>query len=279
MKTIRMTLLLAVLIFATSSYAGRPKVGLALGGGGAKGAAEIGVLKVIEKVGIKIDYIAGTSIGSIIGGLYSSGYSSKEIEKLFLSQEWQDILEGQLIETKLKSLLSKKGVEKFSDTRIPFKCVAAENESFKEVILSNGLVYKAIRASMSVPLIYEPVKWGNKNLVDGGVINNLPVDVVRNMGADIVIAIDLQQGNEFIPGISLKQLFGIDGLADWFSSRPDVRRRSENVKDADVYINPRLQDFTAASFSQGECEIMLKIGEEKAMDMWDELMEIKNRQR
>lgn len=279
MKTIRITLLLAILIFATSSNAGRPKVGLALGGGGAKGAAEIGVLKVIEKVGIKIDYIAGTSIGSIVGGLYSSGYSSKEIEKLFLSQEWQDILEGQLIEAKLKTLLSKKGVEKFSDTRIPFKCVAAEDESFEEVILSNGLLYKAIRASMSVPLIYEPVKWGNKNLVDGGVINNLPVDVVRNMGADIVIAIDLQQGNEFILGISLKQLLGIEGLADWFSSRPDVRRRSENVKDADVYINPRLQDFSAASFSQGDCELMLKLGEEKAMDMWDELMEIKNRQR
>lgn len=274
MKFIRFYFLFAIFFAAMTIGVSQPKVGLALGGGGAKGAATIGVLKVIESAGIKVDYIAGTSIGAIVGGLYASGYSSRELELLFLSQEWQDVLEGHRIEAKLRTLLANRGVEQFKDTKIQFRCVAAEENSFDEVILSSGCLYKAIRASMSVPEIYEPVKWGNKYLVDGGVINNLPVDVVRDMGADIVIAIDLQQKGGFDFGFSS----GIGGLVDWALSRPDIERRSQNIKDADVHIQPRLPDFTAASFGHDNCQLMLQFGEEKAREHWDELIEIKNRQ-
>lgn len=118
-KAIRLYSLLCMFFVAMPFCASQPKVGLALGGGGAKGAATIGVLEVIEDAGIKIDYIAGTSIGAIIGGLYASGYSLKELKLLFLSQEWQDLLEGYRIEAKLKSLLSNRRVEQFRDTKIP----------------------------------------------------------------------------------------------------------------------------------------------------------------
>lgn len=273
-KAIRLYSLLCIFFVAMPFCASQPKVGLALGGGGAKGAATIGVLEVIEDAGIKIDYIAGTSIGAIIGGLYASGYSLKELKLLFLSQEWQDLLEGYRIEAKLKSLLSNRRVEQFRDTKIPFRCVTAEENTFEEVILSSGILYKAILASMSVPEMYEPVKWGNKYLVDGGVINNLPVDVVRNMGADIVIAIDLQQNGGFNIGTSL----GLGGLAGWFLSRPDFKRYSQNIKDADICIHPRLPNFTAASFGRNNCQKMLRLGRDKAKEHWDELIEIKNRQ-
>ena len=272
-KAIRLYSLLCMFFVAMPFCASQPKVGLALGGGGAKGAAIIGVLEVIEETGIKIDYIAGTSIGAIIGGLYASGYSIKEL--LFLSQEWQELLEGYRIEAKLKSLLSNRRVEQFRDTKIPFRCVTAEENTFEEVILSNGTLYKGILASMSVPEIYEPVKWGNKYLVDGGVINNLPVDVVRNMGADIVIAIDLQQNGGFNIGTSL----GLGGLAGWALSRPDLKRYSQNIKDADIYIHPRLSSFSAANFGRNNSQKMLRLGRDKAKEHWDELMEIKNRQR
>ena len=267
--------LIVILFWEVSTAFSQPKVGLALGGGGARGAAMIGVLKVIDSVGIKVDYIAGTSIGAIIGGLYASGYSTKELEKLFLSQEWQDILAGHKVEAKLRELLKDKGAETFSDTKIPFRCVAAEENTFEEVVLSSGSLYKAIRASMSVPEIYEPVKWGNIYLVDGGIINNLPVDVTRAMGADLVIAVDLQQKG----GIDFGVTTGVGGLVDWALTRPDKKRRAQNIKDADVYIQPKLSGFTAASFGRNKCQQMLLLGVEKAMEHWDELMEIKNRQR
>lgn len=272
--TLRLCFILSFLIMATPISANRPKVGLALGGGGAKGAATIGVLKVIEFAGVKVDYIAGTSIGAIIGGLYASGYTPAELETLFVSQEWQDIVEGHRVEAKLKYLLAKYGVDQFEDTRIPFRCVAAEENSFEEVVLSKGPLYKAILASMSVPEIYEPVKWENMYLVDGGVINNLPVDVVKDMGADIVIAVDLQQKSSIEFGITL----GIGGLVDWALNRPDQKKRVQNIKDADVYIHPQLPNYSAFSFSHDDCKQMIQFGERAALEHFDELLEIKNRQ-
>lgn len=274
MKNFRYFLLLVILLATMPIFAGRPKVGLALGGGGAKGAATIGVLKVIEAAGIKVDYISGTSIGAIVGGLYAAGYSASELETLFLSQGWLDVVEGHRVEATLKTLLEDRGVVQFRDTKIPFRCVAAEENTFEEVVLSSGTLYKAIRASMSVPEIYEPVKWGSMYLVDGGVVNNLPVDVVRDMGADIVIAVDLQQKGSIGLGLSTK-----GGVFGWSFKRPDVKRHTQSVKDADVYIHPNLKRFTAANFGHRDCQQMLNLGEEEARRHWDELIEIRNRQR
>ena len=259
------------LCFSSLSLA-RPKVGLVLGGGGAKGAATIGALKVIEKAGIKVDYIAGTSIGAIIGGLYASGYTVNELETLFLSQEWQDILEGHRVDAKLESLLTNRGKRTFSDTNIPFRCVATEMPMVEEVVLSSGKLSKAIRASMSIPELYEPVTWGNKELVDGGMVNNLPVDVVKQMGANIVIAIDLSQKEGYSLGLGL----GVGGLVDWALSRPDVSRYQINLEDVNVHIHPELPDFTALSFGHDNCELMMKLGEQEAQAHWSELTRIKN---
>ena len=274
MKSFRYYVILAILLAVLPMYAGRPKVGLALGGGGAKGAATIGVLKVIESAGVRVDYVAGTSIGAIVGGLYAAGYYPDEMEEMFLSLDWQDVAQGHKVEALLKTLLDNVGVEQFSDTFIPFRCVAAEENTYEEVVLSSGVLYKAIRASMSVPEIYEPVRWGTMYLVDGGVANNLPVDVLREMGADIVIAVDLQQEPGF--GIRIQSKGG--GVASWLLSRPDRERRKQNIKDADVYIHPDLYAFSAFNFGYRDCKMMLQLGEDEAMDHWDELIEIKNRQ-
>ena len=275
LNSIKYAVLQIVCLICLSSFAAPPKVGLALGGGGAKGAATIGALKIIEQAGIKVDYIAGTSIGAIIGGLYASGYTVAEMETLFLSQDWQDVLEGHRVDAKLNQLFADHNVSTFQDTTIPFRCVAAEQKTMKEVVLSAGPLPKAIRASMSIPKFYEPVKWGNIYLVDGGVINNLPVDVVKDMGADIVIAIDLEQGRSYsLAGFSFK----IGGLADWILARPDIPKRMENIKITDVHIHPRLPDFTAMSFGHDNCELMMQLGEKEAKDHWEELVEIKNRQ-
>lgn len=252
----------------------RPKVGLVLGGGGAKGAATIGALKVIERANIKIDYIAGTSIGAVIGGLYASGYSVDELETLFLSQDWQDILEGHRIDAKLESLLKKRGKRFFNDTNIPFRCVATEMPVLEEVVLSTGILSKAIRASMSIPELYEPVDWDGKSLVDGGMVNNLPVDVVKQMGANLVIAIDLSQNEDTSLGFEL----GVGGILDWILSRPDINRYQINLEDVNVYIHPCLPDFTALSFGHDNCKLMMQLGEKEAQAHWDELKDIRNRQ-
>ena len=278
-------LLVSLLSFSVSSYAQLPdvshlrsqpkKIGLVLGGGGAKGAATVGALKVIERAGIRFDYIAGTSIGAIIGGLYASGYSVNELETLILSQEWEDVLQGHRVEALLKKLFTNRGISNFEDTRIPFKCVATQYWTLKEVDFGSGDIVRAIRASMSIPELYEPVTIDDVEYVDGGMVNNLPVDVVLEMGANRVIAIDLEQDDDTSLGLALGQ----GGLVDWVLSRPDVSRYRINLEDVDIHIHPYLPDFTAMSFGRGNCEYMMQLGEKEAQDHWDELLNIKRLQK
>ena len=212
-----MVLCLALMMPA---LADRPKIGLALGGGGAKGAAEVGVLKVLEEAGIHVDYIVGTSIGSIVGGLYAAGYTATELETMFQTQEWLTLLtdrkaslanepyttidgvtyvfgfpirdrqskgfgvmKGGQIEHLLDSMASAKGCANFDSLKISFCCVAADIRSGSEVILREGGLAQAMRASMAIPGVFKPVDRGDYKLVDGGMLNNLPVDVCREMGA------------------------------------------------------------------------------------------------
>jgi NTE family protein len=200
-RILNMVLCLALMMPA---LADRPKIGLALGGGGAKGAAEVGVLKVLEEAGIHVDYIVGTSIGSIVGGLYAAGYSANELETMFQTQEWLSLLtdrkaslsnepyqtvngvtyifgfpvvdrnssifgvmRGGRIEEMLDSMLAAKGCAEFEKLKIPFRCVTADIRSAKEVVLSKGPVCKAMRASMAIPGIFKPVEVGDRLLVDG----------------------------------------------------------------------------------------------------------------
>ncbi|MBT4321635.1 patatin family protein [Candidatus Woesearchaeota archaeon] len=174
------------------------KVGLALGGGTAKGLAHIGILEVLEKNNIKIDYLSGTSMGAVVAALYSSGMPIKDLKKIALTTKWENlvdftlpdkgILSGDKIETFLRVLLKNK---KFKDLRIPLRVVAADVYKGEKVIFKKGDVASSLRASISLPSIFVPHEYNGRVLVDGGVVDPVPVDIVKSMGADIVIAVDL----------------------------------------------------------------------------------------
>lgn len=293
-------LFLLIFIWSVGAYANRPRIGLVLGGGGAKGAAEIGVLKVIDKArkaGLHIDYIAGTSMGAVVGGLYAAGISPNDIERLFLTEKWLTIFSGDavgyiskagwraptglirsdVIQAKLDSVFSTVNRRFFSNTLIPFNCVAVDLEKFKEERLCEGVLARAILASMSYPG-FLPVQQDGKKLIDGGVLNNLPVDIVRMMGADIVIVIDLEQKTPSPRSFSLKGSLGIGGIANWLISRPDITKRDENIKSlmkTDIYIKPNLRDYSIKDFDGTKLKEMILIGEKEGNRIWNELMKLK----
>lgn len=322
-RLLRAAALVLGLTVAQAIGAQRPKVGLALGGGGAKGAAEVGVLKVIERAGIPIDYIAGTSIGSIVGGLYATGYSAAELDSIFRAQRWLSLLtdrredltahlyksengvtyvfgfpvyaesngrlggagalHGRRIELMLDSLMGYRGFNEFGMLKIPFCCVACDFSRVEEVRLSDGFPANAMRASMAIPGVFKPVKWEGMTLVDGGMVNNLPVDVVRAMGADIVIAIDLQQAEpeertkKYNWANRMGDWLGLGDLVRWATTRPDISRYHKNRKDADIYLHPIMPEYDASSFKRASVEEMLEIGEQEGRRHWNELVALKRR--
>jgi NTE family protein len=179
----------------------RKKVGLALGGGAARGLAHIGVLSALERAGIPIDLIAGTSMGAIVGGLYAAGKDLREIRKAIaglgrlqmfsmidLGLPMSGFIKGKKITDWLRSLIG--GIH-FEDLKIPFACTATDINSCEEVILNQGPVAEAVRASASIPVIFTPAKWQGRYLVDGVLIDPVPVKVAREMGADLVIAVNV----------------------------------------------------------------------------------------
>ena len=299
------------ILHAGQDIPSRKKVGLVLGGGGAKGAAEVGVLKVLEEAGIPIDYIAGTSIGAIVGGLYAIGYNATDLDSLYRNQDWIFLLSDQ-VKREAKSFLSKEEKEKywlhipfskerkvslptgyvtgqnivnlfskltvgyhqvedFSKLPIPFCCVTVDLVAGREVVLASGSLPMAMRASMSIPGVFAPVEWDNMLLVDGGALNNLPVDVVRDMGAEVIICVDLSTGwkaREELKSVStvVDQLIGIMGQ----------QKYRKNKTGADLYINPLLKGYTAASFQPEAIDTMMVRGEHAARAQWDKLMALKD---
>ena len=181
----------------------RPKIGLALGSGGSRGLAHIGVIKVLEENNIPIDFIAGSSIGAMVGGFYASGLSAKEIEKIALSVNWrrvfsvlfephlkQGLIGGEKLKTFIEDYINGK---KFEDCKIPFVAVAIDLKTGEAVVLNKGEMAQAIKASISIPLIFKPAKMDGRMLVDGGLSVPVPVEIARSMGADIVIAVNLDK--------------------------------------------------------------------------------------
>ena len=319
---VRLLILFFALFASLSSDAQEPhrrlKVGLALGGGGAKGAAEIGALKVIEQLGIPVDYIAGTSIGSIVGGLYAVGYRSQQLESLFCSQDWAVLLADREARFSDRVLTEKDGVTyifgfpvsrkkskhadpsfgmlkgdnishyldsltffmrdpvNFDSLPIPFRCVATALTRQKEIVLHQGNFPKSMRASMAIPGVFKPVRIGQEWLVDGGMMNNLPVDVVKAMGADVVIAIDLSQNEQKSRNVSLEN-WGIGGLVGWAVSRPDIDKYIANCKLADVIIHPDLGEYGVTSFSHDSMKAMIGLGEKAAAQQRHTLEKLKER--
>ena len=282
----------------------RPKVGLVLGGGGAKGAAAIGILKELEREKIPIDYIAGTSIGAIIGGLYAQGYRADDLEKLFRSQNWLALLadrdttlvgkvykeedgviyvfgfpvrrkadadnntgfwmlHGDHVYNFLDSLVSRSPVQRgIVKQAIPFSCVAFDIRRQQEIVLDTGFLARNMRASMAIPGAFKPVQIDTLMLVDGGMGNNLPVDVVRKMGADIVIAVDLQQRKRDDYRSPFGFLKGLGGILDWLAERPDIKKYNVNRTKADLYINPDLGSYGVTDFNVKAIKAILRIGED-----------------
>lgn len=184
----------------------RKKVGLALGGGSARGLSHIGILKVLDQQRILPDYIAGTSMGAVIGALYAAGYNGEQIEEIAETTNWKTIvdftipkyglIQGDFVEEKLRTLLHHK---EFKDLRIPLRVVAYNINTREEVVFSSGNVAQALRASLSIPGIFSPLRIGTDAYIDGFITNPTPFAVVKEMGADIVIAADLYAGEKKPP--------------------------------------------------------------------------------
>jgi NTE family protein len=176
------------------------KIGLALGSGSARGLAHIGVIRAIKDAGIDIDYIAGTSIGALIGAVYAAG-KIDNLQDAYLAMDWKKIayffdvvfpksgiIDGQKVADFLREYIHSSCIEELP---IPFTAIATDFDSGEEVVFDKGDVIEAVRASISVPGIFTPVRWGERVLIDGGLVNPVPVNAAREMGADIVIAVDL----------------------------------------------------------------------------------------
>jgi len=180
----------------------RKKIGLALGSGSARGLAYIGVLAVLEKEGIPIDMIAGTSAGAVIGALYARDKDTSQMKELALGLSWKKLaplvdpslpITGLIKGRKIRNLIAPiigRDI-KFSDLKIPIACVATDIDTGEEIVIDQGSVLEALRASISIPAIFTVVKWKGRYLVDGGLVNPVPVSVVKRMGADFIIAVNV----------------------------------------------------------------------------------------
>lgn len=296
-RIICLFLVLFSLVFGL--WAERPKVGLVLAGGGAKGFAHVGVLKVLEDNGIHVDYIAGTSMGGIVGALSAYGYSAREIEKeiksinwtsLFLDSKDRDymsysnktadakyfmtlgfdrkgfknspgIISGQRIQNMFYHLVGPGShTDDFDDLPTPFRCVATDILTGKEVVLKDGSLADAMRSTMSIPGVFTPVRRGDYLLVDGMVVNNLPVSVARDMGADIIIAVNLSNNETYI-----ESLRGPVEVANQMLNLFIFDQQQTQLKDADIIIEPALGDYDSTSyFNFDEIE---RLGEQAAKEM------------
>ncbi len=283
-----------------------PKVGLALSGGGAKGLAHIGVLKVLEEAGVKIDYISGNSMGSIVGGLYAVGYDARFLRHLAQTTDWQSVLSdhisrrGYSLEEKDESekyvavfpirnwrlgfpggLLSGQNlslllcrltwpvhnVDDFSKLPIPFVCVATDLSNGQVVDLKKGFLPDALRASMAIPTVFTPVKWNGKLLVDGLLVRNFPVQEVKELGADYIIGVDV--GAPLYKVKDLNNMLNIVDQTFSFRNAEDVKKQS---KLCNILIKPNLTNY--APFDFKAVDSIIAIGEKEARKHWKELVQI-----
>lgn len=291
----------------------RKKVAVVLSGGGAKGMAHIGVLKVIEKAGIPVDIITGTSMGSIIGGLYSIGYNAHSLDSMVRKQDWTFVIsdrenmvnqslddqrsqytyalsrgfsfgkrnndDGGLIKGKnLKELFQTlctgytDSLDFSKDLPIPFACVATNIIDNSEVDFHSGYLPQAMRASMAIPAAFSPVRIGDKVLVDGGLRNNYPADVARQMGADIIIGVTVQGEPK-----GAEQMGNTMSILSQIIDVNCKNKYDENLAITDVPIRVNTTGYGSASFTPNAIDTLIRRGEEEGMKHWDELINLKQR--
>lgn len=278
------------ILLVNGALAQRPKVGLVLSGGGAKGISHIGILQAIDSAGLKIDYLTGTSMGSIIGGLYAIGYSGREIEKISDNLDWDVILSNKpnysdisidekdeygkySVELGIKDLKPQIGtglieseelwltlnklffpvynIKDFSKFNIPFKCIATDLTDGKAVVLSEGEIVTAVRASMAIPSVFTAIDYDSTKLVDGGIIRNFPAKDIKEMGADIVIGVNLFTG---LPDIS--KLNNVLDVFYQITQYRDAEDLVEEKKICNLIIEPPVGKYSAGSFDAAD-SIML----------------------
>ena len=246
----------------------RPLVGLALGGGMARGCAHIGVLRELEKHDIPIDLIAGTSVGSLIGGAYAAGLSPDQIEKMALTISWNDL--GRVTISKLGFYNSERTEEyvrkhfpvtEFEKARLPFGAVATDIQTGKMVIFTEGSLPLAIRASCAMPIFYTPVVVNGRMMVDGGLVGHIPASVARLMGADLVVAIDVN--SQHLPPT---HLFTVMSQALAVMGRTAVQYL---YADADIVIRPQIEQVRPDDLSKAA--EMITAGEEAARRVIDKI--------
>jgi len=231
-----------------SSTRKAPKVGLALGGGGARGLAHIGVLKALEEESIPIDMIAGTSAGAIVGACYAKERNASILEEIVLGIDWRKMarlvdpnllllgkgfVHGDKVKEFCKSII---GDTKFEDLEIPLAVVAADAQTTEEIVIDKGSVLEAVRASISLPVILTPVKRGTRFLIDGGIVNPVPVNVVRNMGAEVVIAVNVE------PSSSQKRQVKLAGEKKMPEKTPSLRPKSVHLLAVRKKFNSLLRE-------------------------------------
>ena len=296
-----------------TSVCKRKKVGLVLSGGGAKGLAYIEVIKRIEKAGIPIDLIVGTSMGSIIGSLYSIGYNTEQMDSLIHHVDWTYILSDN---TKRSSLSFDKKVMKsryllslpfskapsdfvnqggmvkgknlaklfqdlyaeypdsvnFNDLKIPFACVATDLATNNQINFHNGSLSTAVRASMSIPGVFTPIRMDSLVLVDGGMTDNFPVDIARQMGADIVIGIDVSD-----PLKKPSQIKGIDTIIAQLINIICQNKIEENIRDTDLYIKIPMPGQGVGSFTKSGVAAIIEYGSQTGDEYFEKMLELRSK--
>lgn len=265
----------------------RPKIGLALSGGGARGLAHIGILEWFDEHRIPVDYIAGTSMGGLVGGLYAMGMTAAEIRAFVTKLDWDQALSGPPGYSELsfrrkedrrsyptdlelgghggvqlpigvnsghyinqifdRVALPYFGIKSFDELPIPFACVATDMLAAEQVVLRSGLLTQALRATMSIPGVFTPVEIDNRVLADGGLINNIPTDVVREMGAEYIIAVNIGT-----PLGNREDLQSLTGMLAQVINVTTIQNDRRNLKLADLVIAPDLEKYTAADFERGK---------------------------
>lgn len=314
----------------------RPTVALVLSGGGARGAAHVGVIRLIEEIGIPVDYVAGTSMGAIVGALYALGYTADEMDSLLMAQDWRRLLSNNVprvmqpyaqreaerhyqisipyentvrmgaspryrdagIKVQGNSgkafpkVLARPGIidgqnlmNVFSELTIayhdsidyaelprPFACVATDLVTGEAVVLDKGYIAESMRASMSIPGVFYPIYRGDQVLVDGGVVNNYPVNVARDMGADIVIGVDLNTGQT-----TAEELHSFAGIFERLIGTMGTELRYRNMADTDILILPDVGDYPVMGFDTLRLSRLIDIGYVTALQSKETLQALKAR--
>lgn len=300
--------LLLLFSLSAAQAADRPKIGLVLSGGGAKGAAHVGVLKVLEENHIPVDYVAGTSIGAYVAGMYALGYSAAEIEAIMMNVDWNrgysDTIPRESLSYRDKQLRDKYNIPlnigysegevqapsgvlrgqtmsvllrestdvvrefaSFDELAIPYRAVATDLVTSRAVVLTSGSVVNAMQASATVPGALQPMLIDDRLLVDGGIANNMPVDVVKAMGADIVIAVDI--GSPLVGKDQLNGTLAVLNQLSTMLTAASTEAQKKLLTDADVLIRPAIDDLSTTDFTVMSTALVL--GEEAANTQVDKL--------